>query len=226
MWGRKHGNGGLKRLQQPRSRSDLLTFDASPKNRAYARFFGAGSPIEFHTEGGYVSGDLDMCLISPGRLDIRTRQELMGRLGGRGGPRSWKVAGQYVDIPGEVETIPDDLPAAGGCPCGPRRWQAIPRRRRRNRVAIPCCSIIRCFCQCPTWITMITCWFSEDSMALTGTAAKCGSVSAFSRQTPPKCPKKNKEVFDSVCEDLCFASNNHAPVSDGIKPAFSRRSRN
>jgi hypothetical protein len=40
-----------------------------------------------------------------GRLDIRTRQELMGRLGGRGGPRSWEVAGQYVDILGEVETL-------------------------------------------------------------------------------------------------------------------------
>jgi hypothetical protein len=25
-----------------------------------------GSAIEFYTEGGYVSGDLDMCLISPG----------------------------------------------------------------------------------------------------------------------------------------------------------------
>jgi hypothetical protein len=46
-----------------------------------------------------------MCLISPERLDIRTRQELMGRLGDRGGPRSWEVAGHYVDIPGEVETL-------------------------------------------------------------------------------------------------------------------------
>jgi hypothetical protein len=64
-----------------------------------------GSAIEFYTEGAYVSGDLDMCLLSPARLDIRTRQELMGRLGGRGGPRSWQVAGQYVDILGELETL-------------------------------------------------------------------------------------------------------------------------
>lgn len=64
-----------------------------------------GSAIEFYTEGAYVSGDLDLCLISPARLDIRTRQELMGRLGAHGGPRNWQVAGQYVDILGEVETL-------------------------------------------------------------------------------------------------------------------------
>ena len=64
-----------------------------------------GSAIEFYTEGAYVSGDLDMCLISPSRLGLRTRQELMGRLGARGGPRSWQVAGLYVDVLGEVETF-------------------------------------------------------------------------------------------------------------------------
>ena len=64
-----------------------------------------GSAIEFYTEGAYVSGDLDMCLISPARVDVRTRQELMGRLGAQGGPRNWQVAGQYVDILGEVETL-------------------------------------------------------------------------------------------------------------------------
>ena len=64
-----------------------------------------GSAIEFYTDGAYVSGDLDLCLITPARLDLRTRQELMGRLGARGGPRSWQVAGQYVDILGEVETL-------------------------------------------------------------------------------------------------------------------------
>ncbi len=63
-----------------------------------------GSAIEFYTEGAYVSGDLDLCLVSPGRLDLRTRQELMGRLGAVGGPRSWQVAGQFVDLLGEVET--------------------------------------------------------------------------------------------------------------------------
>jgi hypothetical protein len=59
-----------------------------------------GSAIEFYTEGAYVSGDLDLCLISPARLDVRTRQELMGRLGAVGGPRNWQVAGMYVDVLG------------------------------------------------------------------------------------------------------------------------------
>ncbi len=64
-----------------------------------------GSAIEFYTEGAYVSGDIGMCLVSPTRLNLRTRQELMGRLEAKGGPRSWEVAGQYVDILGEVETL-------------------------------------------------------------------------------------------------------------------------
>jgi hypothetical protein len=64
-----------------------------------------GSAIEFYTEGAYVSGDIDLCLVSPPRLDVRTRQELMSRLDAQGGPRSWKVAGQYVDLLGEVETL-------------------------------------------------------------------------------------------------------------------------
>ena len=64
-----------------------------------------GSAIEFYTEGAYVSGDVDMCLVPPSRIDLRTRQELMGLLGGKGGPRSWEVCGTYVDILGEVEHL-------------------------------------------------------------------------------------------------------------------------
>lgn len=37
-----------------------------------------GAAIEFYTEGAYTSGDLDLCLLPPARLDPRTRQELMG----------------------------------------------------------------------------------------------------------------------------------------------------
>ena len=64
-----------------------------------------GSAIEFYTEGAYVSGDLDLCLISPARLNVRTRQELMGQLGARGGPRNWQVAGLFVDVLSEFENL-------------------------------------------------------------------------------------------------------------------------
>ncbi len=75
------------------------------RSRAIELVVVGGSAIEFYTEGAYVSGDLDLCLISPPRLDLRTRQELMGHLGARGGPRSWQVAGHFVDLLGEVETL-------------------------------------------------------------------------------------------------------------------------
>jgi hypothetical protein len=65
-----------------------------------------GSAIEVFTEGAYVSGDIDLCLLpeSPA-LALRARQELMGRLRGEGGPRSWKVVGLFVDLLGPVETF-------------------------------------------------------------------------------------------------------------------------
>lgn len=57
-----------------------------------------GSAIEFYTEGAYVSGDLDLCVASSSQpLTILLRQELMGAVGAKGGPRSWEVSGSYVD---------------------------------------------------------------------------------------------------------------------------------
>lgn len=64
-----------------------------------------GSAIELFTEGAYVSGDLDLCLASPPSIPLRLRQELMGRLGAFGGPRSWQVAGMFVDLLGSFETL-------------------------------------------------------------------------------------------------------------------------
>jgi hypothetical protein len=63
-----------------------------------------GSAIEFYTEGAYASGDLDLCTVDAARpVSLRVRQELMGQLGGKGGPRSWEVAGMFVDLLGPVE---------------------------------------------------------------------------------------------------------------------------
>jgi hypothetical protein len=36
-----------------------------------------GSAIEFYTDGGYVSGDLDLCLVTPATLSARERQDLI-----------------------------------------------------------------------------------------------------------------------------------------------------
>jgi hypothetical protein len=65
-----------------------------------------GSAIEFYTEGAYVSGDIDLCVDdSAAKPDARLRQQLMGLLGGKGGPRSWQVGGLYVDLLGSLENL-------------------------------------------------------------------------------------------------------------------------
>jgi len=64
-----------------------------------------GSAIEILTEGAYTSGDLDMCHLTAASLPIRQRQEIMGMLGAKGGPRNWQVAGMYLDLLGPVESF-------------------------------------------------------------------------------------------------------------------------
>ena len=64
-----------------------------------------GSAIEILTEGAYASGDLDMCHANQATLPIRQRQEIMGLLGAKGGPRNWQVAGMYVDVLGPAESF-------------------------------------------------------------------------------------------------------------------------
>ncbi len=63
-----------------------------------------GSAIEFYTEGAYLSGDVDLCVLKPARpIPLRVRQEVMAELQAQGGPRSWEVAGLFVDLLGVVE---------------------------------------------------------------------------------------------------------------------------
>jgi hypothetical protein len=64
-----------------------------------------GSAIEILTEGAYASGDLDMCHATSATLPVRQRQEIMGLLGAKGGPRNWQVAGMYLDLLGPVESF-------------------------------------------------------------------------------------------------------------------------
>ncbi len=64
-----------------------------------------GSAIEILTEGAYASGDLDMCHATKASLSVAERKEIMGLLGGKGGPRNWQVAGMYLDLLGPVESF-------------------------------------------------------------------------------------------------------------------------
>jgi hypothetical protein len=64
-----------------------------------------GSAIEILTEGAYASGDLDMCHANRATLPVQERQEVMGLLGAKGGPRNWQVAGMFVDVLGPAESF-------------------------------------------------------------------------------------------------------------------------
>src|ERR1039458_7501398 len=64
-----------------------------------------GSAIEILTEGAYASGDLDMCHANRAMLPVQERQEVMGLLGAKGGPRNWQVAGMFVDVLGPAESF-------------------------------------------------------------------------------------------------------------------------
>ena len=75
------------------------------RDRGFELVVVGGSAIELLTDGAYVSGDLDLCLASPPTIALRERQELMGKLAAEGGPRSWQVAGMFVDLLGPLETL-------------------------------------------------------------------------------------------------------------------------
>lgn len=64
-----------------------------------------GSAIEILTEGAYASGDLDMCHATKESLSVTERNEIMGLLGAKGGPRNWQVAGMYLDLLGPAESF-------------------------------------------------------------------------------------------------------------------------
>jgi len=62
-----------------------------------------GSAVELYTEGAYMSGDIDFCRRELTRIPLRQAQDIMATLGATGGPRSWQVAGLYVDLLGFLE---------------------------------------------------------------------------------------------------------------------------
>ena len=62
-----------------------------------------GSAVEFYTEGGYMSGDIDFCRKSLKAIPPRLMQEVIAELGGKGVARSWMVCGLCVDLLGILE---------------------------------------------------------------------------------------------------------------------------
>ena len=77
-----------------------------------------GSAVEFYTEGSYMSGDIDLCRQTLAPIPLRLAQDLMGKLGATGGPRSWKVAGLFVDLLGVLENEAATPCRTIATPCG------------------------------------------------------------------------------------------------------------
>lgn len=63
-----------------------------------------GSAVEFYTEGGYMSGDIDFCRKTFKSIPPRLMQEVAESLGGKGLGRNWLICGLYVDILGPLES--------------------------------------------------------------------------------------------------------------------------
>lgn len=64
-----------------------------------------GSAIEFYTDGAYMSGDIDFCWAAGKQPTPAMRGEIMASLGSSSdGPRTWKLAGLFVDLLNDAET--------------------------------------------------------------------------------------------------------------------------
>ena len=73
------------------------------QKRGFSLVVVGGSAVEFYTEGGYMSGDIDFCRKSLKAIPPRVMQEVIAELGGEGVARSWKVCGLFVDMLGVLE---------------------------------------------------------------------------------------------------------------------------
>ena len=73
------------------------------QQRGFPLVVVGGSAVEFYTEGGYMSGDIDFCRRSLTAIPPRVMQEVISELGGKGVSRSWVVCGLYIDLLGLLE---------------------------------------------------------------------------------------------------------------------------
>lgn len=74
------------------------------QERGFPLVVVGGSAVEFYTEGGYMSGDIDICRTSLKAIPPRLMQDVVAMLGGRGVSRSWLICGLYVDMLGFLES--------------------------------------------------------------------------------------------------------------------------
>lgn len=62
-----------------------------------------GAAMEYYSEGRIPTTDLDFCwLMECPSEDVQ--REVIGSFGGRGGPRTWRVANEWVDLLGSVKS--------------------------------------------------------------------------------------------------------------------------
>ena len=74
------------------------------QERGFPLVVVGGSAVEFYTEGGYMSGDIDFCRKTLRAVPPRLMQEIAESLGGKGLGRNWLICGLYVDLLGILET--------------------------------------------------------------------------------------------------------------------------
>ena len=74
------------------------------QERGFSLVVVGGSAVEFYTEGGYMSGDIDFCRRSLKAIPLRLAMDIMQRLGDKSLGRNWLVCGVYVDFLGLLES--------------------------------------------------------------------------------------------------------------------------
>ena len=89
-------------LERAMKLSGLLT--TLFQGRGFPLVVVGGSAVEFYTEGGYMSGDIDFCRKTLKAVPPRLMQEIAESLGGKGLGRNWLVCGLYIDLLGVLET--------------------------------------------------------------------------------------------------------------------------
>lgn len=74
------------------------------QQRGYPLVVVGGSAVEFYTEGGYMSGDIDFCRRSLKGPSLRLIKDVLEPLGGKCVGRNWLVCGLFVDMLGVIES--------------------------------------------------------------------------------------------------------------------------